>query len=122
MINVDFWGRKQWWNDYLFGNFCGFFSFYQSFFFTPELWKGKELQTIKDKHLAWFDRFESARLKLHGDPPPKKDPKLLWCFLSKTFVDFSLFDISLNWHAFFFQNSILYLLYFPSHDLFPLIQ
>lgn len=64
--------------------FVDFFPFIKAFFFTPELWKGKELQTIKDKHLAWFDRFESARLKLHGDPPPKKRPK--------TFMVFSLQD------------------------------
>lgn len=69
--------------------FVDFFPFIKAFFFTPELWKGKELQTIKDKHLAWFDRFESARLKLHGDPPQKKtqnfygvfSPRLLLIFL-----------------------------------------
>lgn len=44
---------------------------------------------IEDKLLHWSDRLESAHLKAFS----------LWS-LSKSFAEFSLHDIYLNWHAF----------------------
>lgn len=59
-----------------------------------EIWFERNQQVFNDKASPWFVRFEIAQLNASS-----------WCTLSRTFEDFSMQDLNLNWQAFIFPVS-----------------
>ena len=56
-----------------------------------EIWFERNQRTFNDRVSAWEDRFEFARLNASS-----------WCTMSKTFEDYSIQELTLNWRAFIF--------------------
>lgn len=65
-----------------------------------DLWFERNQRVFHDRKTPWLDRFETARLNTSS-----------WCILSKSFEDFSIQDLCLNWPAFIFPTQ-----WFPARD------